>query len=135
MCIRDRYIPYKSTLNGETVKVIRNPKRPIFNFASQYASQYKENFLNFKNFKENWSVSNSMLQDFFIYLDSNSMKVQKDSIMNNDLEFLKNRIKSELAGSIWGKNENTNIRLRFDNQVIEALKHFNEADAFIQSSN
>ena len=48
---------------------------------------------------------------------------------------LKNRIKSELAGSIWGKNENTNIRLRFDNQVIEALKHFNEADAFIQSSN
>jgi hypothetical protein len=25
--------------------------------------------------------------------------------------------------------------LSFDNQVIEALKHFNEADAFIQSSN
>ena len=46
-----------------------------------------------------------------------------------------NRIKSELAGSIWGKNENTNIRLRFDNQVIEALKHFNEADAFIKSIN
>ena len=72
---------------------------------------------------------------FFIFLDSYSIKVQKDSIMNNDSEFLKNRIKSELAGSIWGKNENTNIRLRFDNQVIEALKHFNEADAFIQSSN
>ena len=33
------------------------------------------------------------------------------------------------------ENENTNIRLSFDNQVIEALKHFNEADAFIQSSN
>jgi len=131
----DKYIPYKNTLNGETAKVIRNPKRPIFNFTSQYASRYKENFLHFNNFKEDWTVSNSMLQDFFIYLDSYSIKVQKDSIMNNDLEFLKNRIKSELAGSIWGKNENTNIRLRFDNQVIEALKHFNEADAFIQSSN
>ena len=131
----DIYIPYKSTLNGETAKVIRNPKRPIFNFASQYASRYKENFLHFNNFKEDWTVSNSMLQDFFIYLDSDSIKVQKDSIMNNDSEFLKNRIKSELAGSIWGKNENTNIRLSFDNQVIEALKHFNEADAFIQSSN
>ena len=76
-----------------------------------------------------------MLQDFFIFLDSYSITVQKDSIINNDTEFLKNRIKSELAGSIWGKNENTNIRLRFDNQVVEALKHFNEADAFIQSSN
>ena len=76
-----------------------------------------------------------MLQDFFIYLDSNSIKVQKDSIMNNDSKFLKNRIKSELAGSVLGKNENTNIRLLFDNQVIEALKHFNEADAFVKSLN
>ena len=87
------------------------------------------------NFKKDWVVTNSMLQDFFVYLDSDSIKVQKDSIINSDSEFLKNRIKSELAGSIWGKNESTNIRLRFDNQVIEALKHFNEADAFIQSSN
>ena len=34
-----------------------------------------------------------------------------------------------------GENENTNIRLLFDNQVNEALKHFNEADAFIKSTN
>ena len=130
----DIYIPYKSTLNNETAKVIRNPKRPIFNFASQYASQYKENFLHLK-FQRKLDRFKFNASRFFIYLDSNSIKVQKDSIMNNDSEFLKNRIKSELAGSIWGKNENTNIRLRFDNQVIEALKHFNEADAFTQSSN
>ena len=76
-----------------------------------------------------------MLQDFFTYLNSDSIKFQKDSIMSNDSKFLKNRIKSELAGSIWGKNENTNIRLLIDNQVNEALKHFDEADAFIQSTN
>ena len=131
----DIYIPYKSTLNSETAKIIRNPKRPIFNFASKYASSFKEDFPSFNNFKEEWDVTNSMLQDFFVYLDSDSIKFLKDSIINNDSEFLKNRIKSELAGSIWGKNENTNIRLRFDNQVNEALKHFNEADAFIRSSN
>ena len=131
----DIYIPYKNTLNNETAKIIRNPKRPIFNFASKYASRYKKNFNNFNNFKKDWTVTTSMLQDFFIYLDSDSIKVQRDSVMNNDSEFLKNRIKSELAGSVWGKNENTNIRLRFDNQVVEALKHFNEADVFIQSSN
>ena len=49
--------------------------------------------------------------------------------------FIHNRIKSELAGSLWGKDEGTNIRLLLDNQVIEALKHFNEADAFIESLN
>ena len=76
-----------------------------------------------------------MLEDFFTYLNSDSIIVEKDSIISQDLEFLKNRIKSELAGSVWGKNENTNIRLLFDNQVIEALKHFNEADAFVKSLN
>ena len=131
----DIHIPYKSTFNSETAKIIRSPKRPIFNFASQYASQNKENFSQFNNFKKDWDVTNSMLEDFFVYLDSDSIKIQKDSIMNNDSKFLKNRIKSELAGSVWGKNESTNIRLGFDNQVIEALKHFNEADAFIQSTN
>ena len=60
----DIYIPYKSTLNSETAKVIRNPKRTIFIFASLYASPDKEYFLHFKNFKQNWTVSNSMLQDF-----------------------------------------------------------------------
>ena len=44
-----------------------------------------------------------MLEDFFTYLNSDSIVVEKDSIISKDLEFLKNRIKSELAGSIWGK--------------------------------
>ncbi len=131
----DIYIPYKSAINVETAKIIRNPRRPIFNFASTYASRFKNEFPSFNNFKKDWDVSNLMLEEFFTYLNSDSIKFQKDSIINNDSEFLKNRIKSELAGSIWGKNENTNIRLLFDNQVNEALKHFNEADAFIKSTN
>ena len=46
-----------------------------------------------------------------------------------------NRIKSEIAGTIWGKDEAANIRLQMDNQIIETLKHFNEADAFLESLN
>ena len=131
----DIHIPYKNNLDDETTKIIRNAKRPIFNFTSQYASKNQKQFSSFDNFKNNWNVNNAMLKDFFTYLNSDSIIVEKDSIISKDLEFLKNRIKSELAGSVWGKNENTNIRLLFDNQVIEALKHFNEADAFVKSLN
>ncbi len=48
-----------------------------------------------------------------------------------DANYIRNTIKSEIAGSVWGKNEAASIRLLFDNQVIEALKHFNEADVFL----
>ena len=52
-------------------------------------------------------------------------------MISNTDNYIRNMIKSEIAGSIWGKDEAANIRLQFDNQVIEALKHFNEADAFL----
>ena len=48
-----------------------------------------------------------------------------------DQSFIYNRIKSEIAGTIWGKDESASIRLFLDNQVSEALKYFNEADAFL----
>ena len=48
-----------------------------------------------------------------------------------DKDFIYNRIKSEIAGTIWGKDEATSIRLDHDNQISEALKYFNEADAFL----
>ena len=38
----DVYIPFKNSINSETGKIVRNPKRPIFNFASQFASQEKK---------------------------------------------------------------------------------------------
>ncbi len=61
--------------------------------------------------------------------------INKKFIKDSKTISFKNRIKIELAGSIWGKNENTNIRLLFDNQILEALKYFNEADAFINTFN
>ena len=69
-----------------------------------------------------------------MHLEKDSIEVVTDSLAVN-LEYISNRIKSELAGSIWGKNESTNLRLMMDSQVLEALKHFNEADAFVKSIN
>ncbi len=130
----DIYIPYKNDLNSETSKVLRNPKRPIFNFSSNYVSTHNNNFKSFSDFRDSWEISDEILNDFFTYLNNDSINVVKDSLMI-DQKFLKNRIKSEIAGSIWGKDEATNIRLLKDNQIIESLKHFHEADAFLKSMN
>ena len=44
-------------------------------------------------------------------------------------------LKSEVAGAKWGRDELWGIRIAADNQVMYALKHFNEADAFLVESN
>jgi carboxyl-terminal processing protease len=61
----DIYIPFKSSVNNETGKVLRNPKRPFFNFASEYANENRNNFNSFDSFRDNWKVSNSLYSDFF----------------------------------------------------------------------
>ena len=130
----DIYIPYKNDINTETAKLMTNPKRPVFNFTSNYALTFDNKFKTFNEFKRDWVVSPTTFNNFLMFLDSDSIEINQDSIIV-DKDFIKNRIKSELAGALWGKNESTNIRLIYDNQVIEALKHFNEASAFIESLN
>ena len=126
----DIYVPYKSILTKETQKLLRNPERPIFNFSSSYATQNDLGFKDFKNYKQNWHVNQSLYSQFLDYLDSDSISFNPDSLLK-DQSFIYNRIKSEIAGTIWGKDESTSIRLSLDNQVSEALKYFNEANAFL----
>ena len=44
-------------------------------------------------------------------------------------------IKSEIAGNKWGRDELWGIRITTDSQIMGALNHFNEADAFLVQSN
>ena len=130
----DIYVPYNKSFNGETEKVLRNPKRPIFNFVSEYASNHKNEFPSFTKFKDGWLLPLKDFHEFLVFLDEDSIQVNQDSL-KLDVQFLSNRIKGEIAGAVWGKDEAANIRLQMDNQIIEALKHFNEADAFLNSLN
>tara|TARA_B110000438_G_scaffold52748_1_gene52942 strand:+ start:133 stop:1749 length:1617 start_codon:yes stop_codon:yes gene_type:complete len=126
----DIHIPYKSKLTKETQKLLRNPERPIFNFSSTYATANNLGIKDFNSFKQKWQVSQAVYSQFLDYLDSDSISFNPDSLLK-DQSFIYNRIKSEMAGSIWGKDEAASIRLSLDNQVSEALKYFNEADAFL----
>ncbi len=130
----DVYIPYKSTINAETGKVLRSAKRPIFNFASEFASIHPDQFTSFSEFRDEWVVSVNIFNDFLHHLQQDSISVIEDSLLLNT-DYIFNRIKSEIARSVWGKDEAANIRLQLDNQVIESMKHFNEADAFLESLN
>ncbi len=130
----DIYVPFKTTINSQTAKILRNPKRPFFNFASKRSMSITKESISFNDFKYNWNMPQNMFDAFFEHLQEDSIETIKDSLVQN-LDFIENQLKSEMAGLIWGKNESANIRLQIDNQIIEAIKHFDEADAFVKSIN
>ena len=130
----DIYIPYRQQFTSETGNILRNPKRPIFNFASEYVSKHKNEFNSFDVFRDSWTVSDRVFKDFLHLLEQDSIEFVEDSLLA-DLAFIHNQIKGEIAGAAWGKDKSASIRLQMDNQVQESIKHFHEADAFLETLN
>ena len=126
----DEYIPWELNLNKSTQKIIGNQQRPIFNWGTKFVSEYGDSLNNFKHFKETWVVNDSNYTNFLNYLTK--LEIESDSTeISIDEEYIKNMLKSEVAGAKWGKDMQWSIRLMKDNQIIEALKYFDQAEEFL----
>ena len=136
----DIYIPRGDTLiENETYKLLSNSKRPLFNWASIYLSNNEmknntsENINNFIKFRDHWSLSEHEFRGFLLYLKQEDIQYDSTAIYNNK-NYIMNHLKAECAGILWGNNETWGIRRRTDNQIIEALKYFEEASSFLDDN-
>jgi hypothetical protein len=92
-----------------------------------------ENINNFTKFRDHWSLSEYEFQDFLFYLKQEDIQYDSTAIYNNK-NYIINHLKAECAGILWGNNETWGIRRRTDNQIIEALKYFEEASSFLDDN-
>ena len=109
-----------------------NPKRLLFNWSNKFINNKKLG--TYKNFQTSWQLSDNDYNDFIDYLSTEEKNLSLEDI-NIDKEYLKTMIKSEIAGNKWGRDELWGIRITADSQIMGALNHFNEADAFLVQSN
>jgi carboxyl-terminal processing protease len=131
----DVHIPYSSIISSNVQKILGHGKRPVFNWASIYSAENlsKEQFGEYGSYKNSWNLPAEQFQNFLHYLETEDIKT--DSLFTREDETLLSlRIKAEIAGVIWGRNEAVGIRLMVDNQVNEGIKYFDEASVFIKQS-
>ena len=126
----DEYIPWKLTLQKSTQKLIGNPKRPLFNWGTMFASHNIDSLENYKDFRDSWKIDNDQYDKFLQYL--NELEIEPDSTeWVIDAEYIKNIIKSEIAGAKWGKDAQWGVRLMTDNQINRSLDYFDQAEKFL----
>ena len=128
----DVYIGWKNDVTAETRSIMINPKRLLFNWSNKFINNKK--LETYKNFQTSWQLSDNDYNDFIDYLSTEEKNLSLEEI-NKDKEYLKIMIKSEIAGNKWGRDELWGIRITADSQIMGALNHFNEADAFLVQSN
>lgn len=126
----DEYIPWTPRSDRHTLELVRSPKRPLFNWASVYSSKHRQDFDGYQSFRTNYDLTEEDFQDFLTYLHQEEIKYDSVAVVE-DKPYLMNRLKSEIALAVWGRNEGMGIQLQFDNQVTETLNLFEEAAEFI----
>ena len=129
----DVYLPWDLEITETTRKMMSNPKRFMFNWSTQYINKNKISG-SFRDFQSLWKMPESAYDQFLTYLVDEEKEIDISDI-NIDKKYIKTMLKSELAGQRWGRDELWGVRIMADNQILGALKHFNEADAFLVQSN
>ena len=116
---------WESGITTETQSLITDPSRPIFNWASKFSQSIKNDFTSFENFNTSWVLSDELYEEFLSFLISEKIEFDRSAI-TEDRNFLKTRIKAQIAAVLWGRDEYYQITLPTDNQVVTAINSFKE---------
>ncbi len=123
----DVYLQDPAVMTRDLAKVRRHDVRFFFKIASDYAAEHPELADDWLDFRHNFRVSDELLAETYTKIFAlEELELNEDKI-REDEETIRYYIKSELAGKLWGRNEQYHIRVNMDNQVQEAREHFEEA--------
>ncbi|MCX7878557.1 MAG: S41 family peptidase, partial [Ignavibacteria bacterium] len=127
------YIVKMDTLTQYSVQLRR------LNLFLEYANSYyglnkdnlKASYSDFLKFRDNFTVTQSMLDDFRKLADSKGVEFRY-SDWERDLDFIKTSIKSIIGRDIWGNNGSMAVWLANDKQFEKAMQLFPEAEKMAQ---
>lgn len=101
-------------------------KRIFFETAAKWAAEHPGWHDRFDEFFASFEVSNGLLQSLKNMARANDITFTREEF-NRDLPYLKNRLKAEIARSIWGMEKFYRVILQHDNQFQEARRLFPRA--------
>jgi carboxyl-terminal processing protease len=97
----------------------------FFNFAAKY--------LNNRSVPKNWEVDDAVLQEFKSYLKKQDI-AYTDQEFNQNVDFIKSSIKSEVFTSQFGQAAGLQVRAETDPEVVKALDLLPQAKALVDNS-
>jgi hypothetical protein len=106
----------------------------LFNWSTAFVKNEDSILNSYKDFQSSWKFSKSTFSQFLTYVSKEDTDIDIEEL-KKDKKYLENILKSEVAGVKWGRDELWGVRVKVDNQVLGALKHFNEANDFLVKKN
>jgi len=101
-------------------------KRCFFEFASDFAGRNRQLAGDFSAFRQNWKPNEAVLAEFRRKIEALKIKFDQES-WNKDLDFIKLRLKSEIALTLWDRQKWYEVEACGSKQMQEVLRLFPQA--------
>lgn len=127
------FVIFLDTLTEYSVQLRR--LNLFLEFANAYydanRESLKSNYSDFLKFRDNFRVTQNMLDDFRSLAASKNVEFNEEQ-WTLDLDFITTSIKSIIARDIWGNNGSMAVWLETDKQFLKAMTLFPEAEKLAQ---
>jgi len=101
-------------------------KRSFFEYASDFAGRNRQLAADFNAFRQNWQPGEAVLTEFRRKIDALKIKFDQES-WNKDIDFIKLRLKSEIALTLWDRQKWYEVEASNNKQMQEILRLFPQA--------
>ena len=127
----DIFIQDTTNYTKNTIKLLTNPERYLFNYASQLKKEISLKYDDYDDFERYYIFGESDRQAFFKWLEKAEFEIELDDL-EEDIDIIENRLLAEIVGALWGKEFSYHKRLQMDIQVLTALENIDEAKLILQ---
>jgi len=130
----DIYSEQNLKVNKSTGTVLFHQDRLTFKFAEELKNDVQNKYETFNDFTNNYFLNNKKKTKFFKWLEKQEIEFKEEELEEHWSD-IQNRILSNVASSIWGKEYLFKQLLKTDKQAQEALDNFIKARELISSFN
>ena len=128
----DIYFEQNLEFNKSTNNILFHPDRLTFKFAEEIKNDIQNKYDTFDDFTKNYQINTKKKNNFFGWLQEQGIEFDKEELEEH-WDYIQNRILSNAASSIWGKEYLFKQLLATDTQVQKSLNHFDKAHELISS--
>ncbi len=127
----DVHINSDLELSKSSSEFIIHPDRLLFNFSNEIRNKIEGDFASIDKFIQDYHLSIDDKDALKIILQELDESFKEEDL-ENDWDYLENRIKAQIANALWGKSEMYKVHLHMDQVAIEGLKQFQSAKLLVK---
>ncbi len=122
----DFYVAYHNASKSPELINSMLTNRAFFEYVTEYVRRRRINYKDVDAFSRRFTVDDTMMADFRRVCAERKVDLKEEEF-TRDQEYIRLRIKAEIARHLWGQNAYYFVMLEGDNQFRKALTLFGEA--------